>query len=107
MDESLQVFDSLVNQASVQKLPIILLLNKADVFEKTILQTPISKNFEDFDGEADYFKACRFFADRFARLDGRTPGKLHCYVTNCLDTAEFQNAWRQIHEKMIHITLKY
>ncbi|KAL8924110.1 MAG: hypothetical protein Q9208_004247 [Pyrenodesmia sp. 3 TL-2023] len=107
MLESLQVFESVINLPHVQKLPVFLLLNKADVFEKKILQQPISDLFPDYDGATDYYKACSFFADRFARLDRRSPGKLHCYVTNCLDTNEFQNAWRQVHEKMVHTSLKY
>lgn len=107
MCESLQVFENVVNEPAVQNMPVFLLLNQADLFEDTIHLNPISGQFTDYDGGADYFKACHFFADRFARLDRRRPGKLHCYVTNSLDTSEFQNAWQQIHEKMIYITLRY
>ncbi|KAI4141990.1 MAG: hypothetical protein LQ341_003348 [Variospora aurantia] len=101
------VFESVVNLPPVQNLPIFLLLNKADVFEKMIHQQPISEFFPDYEGATDYYKACGFFADRFAGLDRRSPGRLHCYVTNCLDTIDFQNAWRQVHEKMVHTLLKY
>ena len=107
MLESLQVFESLLNHNSLKYVPVFLLLNKADMFERTIIRHSISSYFGDYTGDADYFKACRFFADRFAALDHRPPGKLHCYVTNSLETVEFQNAWRQIQEKMVHITLKY
>ncbi|KAL8975222.1 MAG: hypothetical protein Q9197_000525 [Variospora fuerteventurae] len=105
--ESLRVFESVVNSPPVQNLPIFLLLNKADVFENMIHHQPISEFFPDYEGATDYHKACGFFADRFAGLDRRSPGRLHCYVTNCLDTIDFQNAWRQVHEKMVHTLLKY
>lgn len=106
MTESLQVFESIVNKPLMQDVPVFLLLNKADLFEHTILSKPISDYFSDYSGGGDYFRACGFFADRFARLDRRSPGKLHCYVTNSLDTFEFKNAWEHVREKMLHITLK-
>lgn len=108
MLESLEVFERVINLPYVQNIPVFLLLNKADLFANKIHQQPISEYFPDYSGAADYHKACGFFADRFALLDHRSsPGKLHCYVTNCLDTNEFQNAWRQVQKKMVHISLKY
>ncbi|KAL8654601.1 MAG: hypothetical protein Q9210_001414 [Variospora velana] len=107
MCESLEAFEKVINSRFVEDLPVFLLLNKADLFERRIVQVPVSEYFPDYDGAADYSKACRFFADRFADLDHRSPGKLHCYVTNSLDTKEFQTAWRGIHEKLIHTSLKY
>ncbi|KAI4174176.1 MAG: hypothetical protein LQ343_002511 [Gyalolechia ehrenbergii] len=107
MSESLHVFESVINHDSAKDIPVFLFLNKADVFERTIVRQPISDYFEEYDGGADYFKACRFWAERFARLDHRVPGKLHCYVTNSLDSNEFQNAWRQVQERMVHTALKY
>ncbi|KAL8834225.1 MAG: hypothetical protein Q9170_003856 [Blastenia crenularia] len=107
MRESLHVFESVINDNSTRDVPVFLLLNKADTFEQRIARNPVSDYFADYCGGVDYFKACRYFADHFARLDRRPPGKLFCYVTNSLDTAEFRNAWRQVQEKMIYITLKY
>ncbi|KAL8932103.1 MAG: hypothetical protein Q9211_006528 [Gyalolechia sp. 1 TL-2023] len=107
MSESLHVFESVIKHDSTKNVPVFLFLNKADVFERTILRHPISDYFVGYDGGADYFKACRYWAARFARLDHRAPGKLHCYVTNSLDSDEFQNAWRQVQEKMVQTTLKY
>lgn len=107
MMESLLVFDSVVNNASVHDVPIFLLLNKADLFEQNISQKPIADYFADYSAGAEYSEACRFFAGRFASLDHRPRGKLYCYVTDSLHTTKFRNAWRQVQEKMIYTTLKY
>ncbi|KAL8782268.1 MAG: hypothetical protein Q9213_005542 [Squamulea squamosa] len=107
MQESLDVLESITSQPSMQSLPILLLLNKADLFERTIIHHPISDYFPDYKGGVNYWKACRYMADCYIRRDQRPPGKLHCYVVESLDTAAFQNAWRQVQEKIIHTTLKY
>lgn len=107
MRESLEVFEKVVNTRFVENLPVFLLLNKADLFERRTAHVPVSEYFPDYDGAVDHSKACRYFADRFADLDHRSPGKLHCYVTNSLDTKEFRKSWGEIHEKLIHTSLKY
>ncbi|KAL8817059.1 MAG: hypothetical protein Q9223_004040 [Gallowayella weberi] len=107
MLESLHVFEGITRSPHVQNIPVFLFLNKADLFEKTIVNHPISNVFPDYIGGVDYWKACRYMADLFNRHDQRPPGKLHCYVVDSLDTAAFQNAWRQVQEKIIYTTLKY
>ncbi|KAL8732779.1 MAG: hypothetical protein Q9166_002561 [cf. Caloplaca sp. 2 TL-2023] len=107
MLESLHVFESISDSIHLKNIPIFLFLNKADLFEKTIIHHAVSDFFPDYKGGINYWKACQYFANCFARRDKRPPGKLHCYVVDSFDTAAFRNAWRQVHEKIIHITLKY
>ncbi|KAL8690211.1 MAG: hypothetical protein Q9218_004293 [Villophora microphyllina] len=95
MRESLQLFESLLKLPELAGLPIFLFLNKADLFETTILREPILDYFMDYTGGADYWKGTQYFANLFARLDRRPAGKLHCYVTDSLDTPSFQKAWSQ------------
>ncbi|KAI4236444.1 MAG: hypothetical protein L6R40_006154 [Gallowayella cf. fulva] len=106
MLESLQVFESITALSVMQNIPVFLFLNKADLFERTIIRHRISDFFPDYTGGSDYWKACRYFADCYIRRDQRLPGKLHCYVVDSLDTNAFQNAWRQVQEKIVHHTLK-
>ncbi|KAL8835924.1 MAG: hypothetical protein Q9176_006608 [Flavoplaca citrina] len=107
MEESLEVLERITAHTSLQNTPILLLLNKADLFERTINRHPISDVYPEYVGGIDYWKACRFMADCYARRDRRPPGKLYCYVVDSLDTTAFQNAWRQVQEKITHTTLKY
>ncbi|KAI4270213.1 MAG: hypothetical protein LQ337_006821 [Flavoplaca oasis] len=107
MEESLKALESITAHPSLQNTPILLLLNKADLFERTINRHPISDVYPEYVGGIDYWKACRFVADCYARRDRRPPGKLFCYVVDSLDTTAFQNAWRQVQEKITHTTLKY
>ncbi|KAL8723569.1 MAG: hypothetical protein Q9181_007262 [Wetmoreana brouardii] len=107
MLDALEVFEKTVAQPVTAEVPVFLFLNKADLFEKTIASKPISDYFADYAGGANYYQASQYFAERFACLDKRSPGKLHCYMTDSLDTASFQKAWRQVQEKMLYTTLKF
>ncbi|KAL8702553.1 MAG: hypothetical protein Q9201_004270 [Fulgogasparrea decipioides] len=107
MLDALEVFEKTVTQPVTAEVPVFLFLNKADLFKKTIASKPISDYFADYTGGTDYYQASQYFANRFARLDKRPPGKLYCYMTDSLDTASFQKAWRQVQQKMIYTTLKY
>ncbi|KAL8871349.1 MAG: hypothetical protein Q9174_002796 [Haloplaca sp. 1 TL-2023] len=106
MEESMKVFESVVAQPQMRNVQVFLLLNKADLFERTLLCEPVQDFFPDYEGGADYFRASQYFANSFARLDHRPGKKLQCFVTDALDTAAFQNAWCQVQEKMIQTALK-
>ncbi|KAL8627146.1 hypothetical protein Q9189_007155 [Teloschistes chrysophthalmus] len=94
MWESLQLFESLLNLPELAGTTVFLFLNKADLFETTILREPILDYFPDYTGGADYWKGTQYFANKFAALDRRPGKKLHCHVTDSLDTPSFQKAWR-------------
>ncbi|KAL9576396.1 MAG: hypothetical protein Q9212_007134, partial [Teloschistes hypoglaucus] len=94
MWESLQLFESLLNLPELAGTIVFLFLNKADLFETTILREPILDYFSDYTGGADYWKGTQYFANKFAALDRRPGKKLHCHVTDSLDTPSFQKAWR-------------
>ena len=106
MKESMKVFESVVALPQTRDVPFFLFFNKADLFERTLLYEPVQEYFPDYKGGADYFRASQYFANSFARLDRRPGRKLQCFVTDALDTAAFQNAWRQVQEKMIQTALK-
>ncbi|KAL8635351.1 MAG: hypothetical protein Q9228_007150 [Teloschistes exilis] len=105
MWESLQLFENLLNLPELAGTTVFLFLNKADLFETTILLEPILDYFPDYTGGADYWKGTQYFANKFAALDRRPGKQLHCHVTDSLDTPSFQKAWKLVEEKMIHTTL--
>ncbi|KAL8650286.1 MAG: hypothetical protein Q9226_005205, partial [Calogaya cf. arnoldii] len=107
LEESLSVFESITKLPYLQNATFFVLLNKADLFAQTIHHRPISDFCPDYTGGVDYEKACGYMTDCYRRRNGRPPGKLHLLLVDSLDTAVFQNAWRQVQEQIIHTTLKY
>jgi len=65
MVESLKLFEDTINNAWFQKKPIILFLNKVDIFEKKIQHSNIGDYFTDYKGGADVDKAKRWIEEQF------------------------------------------
>lgn len=65
MQESLGLFESLLNLGIFDRMNIYILLNKVDIFQRVISKVPISDYFPGYIGGADCFNACKFFADKF------------------------------------------
>ena len=59
MLEAFAVFQSLTIIPQFQRVPIILILSKSDVFEEKQRKIPISDVFQDYEGASDYWKACQ------------------------------------------------
>ena len=68
MRESLGLFKSIHNLGIFRRVNIHILLNKVDIFQRTISKIPISDYFPEYTGGADCFNACKFFADKFISI---------------------------------------
>jgi hypothetical protein len=51
LEESLQVFDEVINNSFFKNSTIVLLLNKFDVFSEKIKTVPLSDYFTDYKGK--------------------------------------------------------
>lgn len=96
MKEALRTFRNLTKIESLQNMPIILFLNKTDLFMEHLVDIPISDYFLDFEGGSNYDQACLYFAQRFRKLDRRKNGKLVFYLTNAADTDSFKQTFRSL-----------
>lgn len=69
MEEALTLFSSVANSKWFSASSIILFLNKIDLFEAKIQETPISKYFPNYNGpEKNYEEGCRYFLEEFKGL---------------------------------------
>jgi len=70
MQESLILFDSLVNARWFANSATILFLNKVDLFKQRLFVSPNTKHFPDYAGDpTDYNSARAYFQRRFTRLN--------------------------------------
>lgn len=87
MHESLILFDSLVNGEWFKDKPIILFLNKMDLFKAKLEKSPISTYFPDYQGAPGDEKAARkFFAKKFQDINRNANREIHVHFTNATDT---------------------
>ena len=73
MQDSLGLFKSIHNLDIFRRVNIHILLNKVDIFQRTISKIPISDYFPEYTGGADCFNACKFFADKFFSISNENP----------------------------------
>ncbi|XP_013389581.1 guanine nucleotide-binding protein G(i) subunit alpha-like isoform X1 [Lingula anatina] len=86
MHESMCLFSSICNYALFQKTPMILLLNKKDIFEKKILTSPLSTCFKNYQGKNTFDEAANYIRKKFEGL-ARTKKEIYVHYTNATDTS--------------------
>lgn len=91
MEEALDIWSETINDETlVPHLPVILFLNKEDLFRKKIAVTPLSETYKKYKGGDDFNKATEFirslFMDR-VRASARVGiDNIACKVTCAIDT---------------------
>ena len=87
MYESLELFDSIVNSPWLTKTPVILFLNKNDIFAEKIKRSPITDYFPDYKGDTkSYDDTLYFLKQKFLSLNRGTKRPVYTYVTCAFDT---------------------
>jgi GTPase SAR1 family protein len=63
--ESLNLFEEVIKMKWFLNHPVLLFLNKRDLFEEKLKQTPLSSVFSDFNGGASYELAAQYMERKF------------------------------------------
>jgi guanine nucleotide-binding protein G(i) subunit alpha len=92
MQESLQLFDSICNNAFFAKSSIILFLNKKDLFEKKIEKSPLTIAFPEYQGPNKYEEAAEYIRQKFVAVNKRTE-PVYSYFTCATDTENIQRVF--------------
>jgi guanine nucleotide-binding protein subunit alpha len=85
LEESLALFDSVVNSRWFSRCSIILFLNKIDVFIDKLPYSPLEAHFPDYKGGDDANKAAKYILWRFTRVN-RSGLPIYPYITQATDT---------------------
>jgi guanine nucleotide-binding protein subunit alpha len=87
MHEAMMLFESLVNGEWFKRKPIILFLNKMDLFKDKLDISSISKHFPDYTGpDTDFEAAYRYFSERFRGINRIPDREIYIHKTNATDT---------------------
>lgn len=107
MHEALILFDLLVNGEPFKHTPIILFLNKIDVFRKKLAISPLSQYYADFTGcNTDLYAAARYFADRFQRINKTRNREIYIYYTNATNSKLLDVTMASVQEVIIRKKLR-
>ena len=77
MHEALMLFESLINGEWFKDKPIILFLNKIDLFREKLRKSPIKYHFPDYTD---------FFSNKFKTLNKNASREIYIHFTNATDT---------------------
>lgn len=102
MHEALMLFDSLVNGEWFRDKPIILFLNKIDLFREKLKKSPIISHFPDYPGpEGDEQAATRFFASKFQKINNNAHREIYIHFTNATDTNLLKATMQSVQDILI------
>ncbi|KAK4692855.1 hypothetical protein P7C71_g4429, partial [Lecanoromycetidae sp. Uapishka_2] len=101
MDKSLLLFQEFTKLEELRYVPIVILLNKWDLFKQRIVDTPISDTFPHYCGSMGAVTACNFFADEFVKRDERPDGTLRIFNTSAVDSRVFKDTLEQIRPLLV------
>lgn len=102
MHEALMLFDSLVNGEWFREKPIILFLNKIDLFREKLTKSPIRDHFPDYQGdEGDEAAATQFFASKFQKINRNARREIYIHYTNATDTNLLKATMQSVQDILI------
>lgn len=102
MNEALMLFDSLVNGEWFRNKPIILFLNKIDLFRAKLPVSSVKARFPDYQGsDGDEEAAKKYFADRFRGVNRQPNREIYIHFTNATDTNLLKATMQSVQDMII------
>lgn len=93
MQESLVLFESVINSRWFLRTSVILFLNKIDVFKAKLPKVPLEKFFPEYTGGPDINKAAKYILWRFTQTN-RARLSVYPHLTQATDTSNVsRSSW--------------
>ena len=106
MMDSMRLFDRVCNNRWLVGTPIILLLNKTDLFRKKILHSPLTSCFPDYNGHSQYEDATSYIQMKFEELNkSGEPKTIFTHLTCALDTQDIELGFDLVTDDVIEANL--
>jgi guanine nucleotide-binding protein subunit alpha len=96
LDESLALFESIVNLPWFEKTAVILFLNKHDIFMEKVKKVDIGAYFADYSGGLSYKHAIDFITGKFKEKNEDKDKKLYIHTTTATNTDNFKFVWKSV-----------
>ncbi|KAK0050855.1 guanine nucleotide-binding protein G(o) subunit alpha [Biomphalaria pfeifferi] len=93
LHDALSVFTTVSEYDGFRKSPIILFLNKKDIFQQKLKKVPLTVAFPDYKGTNEFNEACLFVQSKFESCMGDTTDRLTVHITNATDTPSIRSVF--------------
>lgn len=106
MAESLSLFEGIIHQRWFANTPIILFLNKHDLFIEKIKQLDLGLFCPDYTGGCDPEKALTWIRSTYLSLSRLPSKQIFVHVTTATDTKGISFVWKAVKKIIIEENLK-
>lgn len=106
LQEALSLFEEICNSKFFKSTPMILFLNKKDIFQEKLEKSHLNVCFEDYHGAMDYESASHFILQKFLSLN-RTPSKnIFPHFTCATDTEMVRTVFQNVRDIILNKQIK-
>jgi len=105
MSESIKLFDEVCNSRWFNSTPIIIFLNKNDLFEQKIKKVDLKVCFPEYEGGCDYEKALEFIKKQFISLDTNEKRAIFTHITTATNTENIRVVFGCVKEIIVQEAL--
>lgn len=105
MNESLILFDSIINSRWFVRTSVVLFLNKIDVFTEKLPHSPLEDQFPDYKGGNDINKGAKYILWRFTQKN-RAQLNIYPHLTQATDTSNIRLVFAAIKETILQNALQ-
>jgi hypothetical protein len=100
--ESLELFAETVNSKWFVETPIILFMNKIDIFNEKIKHSPLTAMFPEYTGGADAATSLNFIKSKFLEKNKYKEKTIVVHTTSATDTKSLQSAFDAITDILVN-----
>lgn len=93
MHESLKLFDDICNSKWFYHIPIILFLNKSDLFKEKIKRVNITEAFPDYDGPQAFKEASEYIQNQFLAVNDNPEKGVYPHITCATNTENIRTVF--------------
>ncbi|KAF5322853.1 hypothetical protein D9619_002293 [Psilocybe cf. subviscida] len=105
MNESLLLFESVINSRWFLRTSIILFMNKTDVFKVKLNKVPLERYFPEYTGGNDINKAAKYILWKFMQAN-RARLSVYPHLTQATDTSNIRLVFAAVKETILQNALK-
>ncbi|BFZ61509.1 Guanine nucleotide-binding protein alpha-2 subunit [Saitoella coloradoensis] len=105
MEESLALWESVVNSRWFVRTSVVLFLNKVDLFKGKLGRVPLRDYFPEYEGGSDPSKAAKFILYKFTKLN-RAELKVYPHLTQATDTGNIRLVFAAVKETILQNALQ-
>jgi len=106
MQESLQLFNETANNAYFETTPIILFLNKSDLFREKIKTISIRVCFPEYTGTDEYEESWRFICQQYFNNSSNRSRIIYPHVICATDTDTVKRIFDDVRSSLINDSLR-